>query len=98
MGEAVAEKLLAFLKHVEREQPDIICLQETANKVVPMQGYNHYVASGKVSHTQHGAVTYVRTTLGEMEQVKVDLPNVCHLKARDMNLDIYNVYIAPMYR
>ena len=50
-------KLTASLKYVEKNKPDIICIQEAANNVAMIRGYNEFVASGGTSPSQHGAVT-----------------------------------------
>lgn len=92
-GEQNPTKLLNFIKVVAQNKPDIVCIQEAANYVTRLPGYNVYKASGSFSPNQHGAVTYVKADLGPVVQAQEKLADDVHLKLVDLDLDIYNVYV-----
>ena len=95
MGYNTPSKLMGFQKTIERLKPDIILLQETANKVVHLKGYNHYVALGSMSGAQHGAVTYFKAELGKFTRIAPKRADIVHLTSPTLGLDILNVYVPP---
>jgi len=89
--------MLGFLKAVEKEQPDIIGLQEVGNKIIPIKGYHHFISPSAENANQHGASLYTRTSLGTPETRNPHLANIVHLVLKDLPFEIINIYVAPFY-
>ena len=70
-------------------------MQEAANKVVPLKGYNHFVAPGSWSAAQHGAVTYTKAELGEFTRISSIRADMIHLISHSLGIDLLNIYVAP---
>jgi len=90
-------KLLGFIKAVDKEQPDIIALQEVGNKVLPIKGYNYILSPSAETASQHGAAIYAKTYLGQPTNRHPRLANIVHLAFQDLDFEIINMYIAPLY-
>ena len=59
--------ILELIRMIDKFKPDIICLQETRNAAVPLDGYNFFIGRSWGAQSQHGVTTYIAKDLGPTE-------------------------------
>jgi exonuclease III len=78
MGYDTPSKLLGFMKIIEKHKPDIIILQEAANSLVHLRGYNAHIALGATCGN-YGTLIYISTELGQRERISEKKADKVHL-------------------